>query len=533
MGAAALVLIIACVNVANLLLAKSMTRTREIAVRTALGANRWRLVRQLLTESAVLSLIGGAVGFVLAPWSTQALQTLVPAGTIPDDMIIRTDWRVLLFALGASLLTALIFGLWPALQVSKSQLLDSLKAAGQRGTAGRGQQRARNLLVAAEVGLSFVLLVMAGLMIRSFARLSRVDPGMNSSHLLSLRINRSPAKSKDGKEMAPFFRDLRDHVAALPGVESVAVASHVPFDYIENWTLTIDSKAVPEEQQTRSIDTRTVSPEFFATLGIPLRHGDMLSGADGPDHPPVVMVNQTMARTFWPGDEAIGKRIKIGPAHDQSPWFSIKGVVADSAQGSLDSKVEPEVYFSLDQMAWRYRRMNLAVRTTGDPREMVRAIERAVHEVDKDQPVYQVQTMQQLVDDSIGTQRFALLLLIIFASLALLLAATGIYGVLSCAVAQRTQEIGIRVALGARAADVLRLIVGQYLRVVVSGLAIGTVTAIGLTRLMRALLFGVTATDTATFATVAFGLLMVALLACYLPARRATKVDPLVALRYE
>jgi putative ABC transport system permease protein len=533
LAAVALVLLIACANIANLLLARSMSRAHEIAVRAAMGANRFRIVRQMLTESVVLALLGGGLGLLIASWGTRALIALVPTGTIPTGLEIGMNSRVLLFALIVSLLTALIFGLWPAIQMSRSELQETFKSGAQRATAGARSRRAQNLLVVAEVGLSLILLVMAGLMIRSFAKLTNIDPGMDTTNVLSMRINRSPAKSKDGGQMAPFFQQLIDRVKTVPGIAAVSVASHVPFVFTEDWTVTIDSNAIPPEIRTQNVDTRTISTDFFSVMHIPLLSGSVFSDQDGPGAPPVIIINQALAHRFFPNEDPIGKRLKIGGPDSKSPWFVVKGVVRDSAQGALDVAVKPEVYFALGQMAGRYRRMNILVKTTVDPKSLAPAIQKAIREVDTNQPVYQIQTMNELVNDSVGTRRFALMILILFAVLALVLAATGIFGVISYSVAQRTQEIGIRVALGARGGDVLRLVVGQCMRLAVAGVVIGLIAAFAITRLMTSLLFGVAPTDFATFTTVALSLLLVAFLACYIPARRATKIDPLVALRYE
>jgi putative ABC transport system permease protein len=533
LGAVALVLLIACANIANLLLARSMARSHEIAVRAAMGASRPRIVRQLLTESLVLALIGGALGLLIASWGTQALLALVPTGTIPQDLEVGMDTRVALFALGVSFVTALLFGLWPALQVSRTRVQETFKAASVRTTSSAGHRRAQNVLVVAEVSLSLILLVMAGLMIRSFAKLTNIDTGMDTQNVLSMRINRSPAKSKDGSQNAIFFQQAIDRVKTLPGVESVAAASHMPFVFTEDWTMTIDNNALAVQLQTQNVDTRTVSSDYFSVMKIPLLAGESFSLQDGPNAPPVIIVNRALAERYFPNENAVGRRMKIGGPDSKSPWFTIKGIVRDSAQSTLDTGVRPEAYFSMGQMAGRYRRMNLAVRTTVDPKSLAASIQRAIREVDSNQPVYQVQTMNELVNESVGTRRFALFLLLLFALLALVLAATGIYGVISYSVAQRTQEIGIRVALGARAADVLRMVIVQCMRLALAGVAVGLLAAFGLTRLMTSLLFGVTPTDAVTFVAVALSLLVVALLACFIPARRATKIDPLVALRYE
>ena len=532
MGAVALVLLIACANIANLLLAKSMGRSQEIAIRTAMGASRARIIRQMLIESAVLGLIGGGLGLLIASWGTRGLMKLIPAGIIPPDLNMTMNMQVLLFTLGVSLLTAFIFGLWPAIQGSRSQTREALQAASQRATVGVAARRAQSVLVVAEVALSLILLVMAGLMIRSFAKLTNIDPGMGTANVMSMRINRSPAKSRDGAQNAIFYQSVIDRVKTLPGIEAAGVASHMPFVFTEDWPITVESVA-NAGAQTQSIDTRTVSSDYFNTMQIPLVGGQFFSTDDGPQAPPVIMVNQAMVNRYWPNQNPLGKRIKIGNADAKNPWFTVKGVVKDSAQASLDNDIRPEIYFPLGQMAGRYRRMNLAVRTSVDPKSTLAAIQAAIREIDKDQPVYQVQTIEELIRDTIATRRFALMILISFAVLALVLAMSGIYGVISYSVSQRTQEIGIRMALGARSGDVLRLVLVQFMRLTLIGVVLGLVGAYALTRLMTSLLFGVTATDVTTFVLVSASLSLVALVACLIPARRATRVDPLVALRYE
>ena len=532
LGAVALVLLIACANIANLLLAKAMGRAHEIAIRNAMGASRARIIRQMLVESGVLGLLGGGLGLLIASWGTRALVNLIPTGTIPPGLEITMNWRVLLFALGVSLVTAFLFGLWPAIQGSRTQTREALQVASQRTTAGVAARRAQSVLVVAEVALSLILLVMAGLMIRSFAKLTNIDPGMTTANVMSMRINRSPAKSKDGSQNAIFFQSVIDRVKTLPGVEAVSVASHMPFVFTEEWPITVES-AANTAVQTQAIDTRTVSADYFSMLQIPLVGGQAFSVADGPQAPPVVMVNQAMANRYWSNQDPLGKRIKIGNADSKSPWFTVKGVVKDSAQSALDEGIQPEIYFALGQMAGRYRRMNVAVRTSVDPKSTLAGIQSAIREIDKDQPVYQVQTIDELIRDSVATRRFALTILTLFAVLALVLAVSGIYGVISYSVTQRTQEIGIRMALGARATDVLRLVLREFMRLTLVGVALGLVGAYLLTRLMTSLLFGVTPTDVTTFVLVSITLSLVALVACLIPARRAARVDPLVALRYE
>jgi predicted permease len=532
LGAVALVLLIACANIANLLLAKSMGRSHEIAIRNAMGASRARIIRQMLVESAVLGLLGGGLGLLIASWGTRLLLALTPTGTLPTGVEVTMNTQVLLFTLAVSLLTSFIFGLWPAIQGSRTQTRDALQQSGKRTTAGVAARRAQSVLVVAEVGLSVVLLVMAGLMIRSFAKLTNIDPGMSTTNIMTMRLNRSPSKSKDGAQNAIFFQNVIDRVKTLPGIEAAGVASHMPFVYTEDWAVTVESGA-NAGLQTQAIDTRTVSADYFTTMQIPLAGGQVFTAEDGPQSVPVVVVNQAMANRYWPNQDPVGKRIKIGNQDSKSPWFAVKGVIKDSAQSALDQGIRPEIYFSMGQMAGRYRRMNLAVRTSVDPKSTLAAIQSAIREVDKDQPVYQVQTIDELIGDSVGTRRFALTILILFAALALVLAVSGIYGVISYSVTQRTQEIGIRMALGARAADVLRLVLGQFMRLTVVGVALGLIGAFLATRLMTSLLFGVTPTDVTTFVLVSVGLSLVALVACLIPARRATRVDPLVALRYE
>jgi putative ABC transport system permease protein len=349
---------------------------------------------------------------------------------------------------------------------------------------------------------------------------------------MSMRINRSPAKSGDGANNAIFFQNVIDRVKTLPGVESAGVASHMPFTATEPLPITVES-VVNGEVQTQSVDTRTVSPDYFATMQIPLVGGQMFSPEEGAQTPPVVVVNQAMVNRYWPNQDPLGKRIKMGNLDSKSPWFTVKGVVKDSFQLTLDQGTRPEIYFVLAQMAWRYRRMNVAVRTSVDPKSTLGAIQSAIREIDKDQPVYEVQTIDESIRDSVATRRFALTILILFALLALVLAVSGIFGVISYSVTQRTQEIGIRMALGARATDVLRMVLAQFMRLTVVGVVLGLIGAFAATRLMSSLLFGVTATDVTTFILVPIGLSIVALVACLIPARRATRVDPLVALRYE
>jgi len=545
LGAVGLVLLIACANIANLLLARAATRAPEIAIRAALGAGRFRIVRQLLTEGLLLSIFGGLLGGVIALWGIDVIVALAPSGDIPEGVKIAVDTQVLLFTMGTSLLTSMIFGLWPALQISRPEAQENLKTGAQRTTAGRRNRRLQRALVVAEVSLSLVLLVVAGLMLRSFAKLTNVDTGFDTENLLSMRLNRSPAKSDGGKKMAAFFQQLIDRVSTVPGVQGVAVASQMPFDFTEDITITVENSALPSERRTQNVDFRTVSPNYFQVMGIPLSQGEFFTAQDAGDPTTpegianfsgVAVINQSLARRFWPDENPVGKRLKPGSPgnpNNNNPWFVVKGVVADSNQGALDAQVKPEAYFPMGQLAWRYRRMNLAIRTQGDPMNLVRAIQKEIWSLDGDQAVYQVQTMEQMIGASIGSRRFAMTLLSLFAGLALALATIGIYGVMSYSVTQRTHEIGVRMALGAGGRDVLRLVIRQGMQPALLGVLIGMAGAFGLTRLMKSLLFGVSASDPLTFVVIALLLATVAALACYIPARRATKVDPMIALRCE
>jgi putative ABC transport system permease protein len=533
LGAVGLILLIACANIASLLLTRATARAREVAIRAALGASRIRLIRQMLTESAIIAILGGLLGLLVALWGNDTLAALIPEDTLPPGLNIGIDGRVLGFTLGISLLTALLCGLWPALQISKPQLSENLKEGGQKATAGPRQRRALGWLVASEIGLSLLLLIMAGLMIRSFARLTAIDPGFNPERVLTMRLNLSPARSQGGRQNAALFEQLIERIKTVPGADAVAVASHMPFDFTEDWTVTIEGGTTSGTTLTQNVDTRTISADFFRAMGIPLLRGELFSAQDRLDTPGAVIVNQTMARRFWPGGDALGKRLKLGRTESNSPWLTIKGVVADSAQSALDATIRPEVYFPLAQMAHRYRRMNLAISTNGNPLGLIGSVQQAIWGLSNDQPVYQVRPLNQLINRSTGTRRFAMLMLGLFGALALVLSAVGIYGVMSYAVSQWTHEIGVRMALGAQPRDVFKLVVGQGIKLALLGVVVGLGAALGLTRLMKSLLYSVSATDPLTFSLIALLLLGVALLACWLPARRATRVDPLVALRNE
>jgi putative ABC transport system permease protein len=534
LGAVLFVLLIACVNVANLLLARGAAREKELAVRAALGAGRWRLLRQLLTESMLLGLAGGALGLLLAAWGVEALKLIDP-GTIARLEKIDLDWRVFGFTLGVSCLTGILFGLAPALQVSKPNLQHSLKESG-RGFAGARGQRLRGLLVIAEVALSLVLLIGAGLLIRSFIRLQNVDLGFNPDRLLTLRIELSDSKARDWTRGANFYQQVIDRVQALPGVESVGITNAAPIETPGmRSAIVMEDKPDPPPGQQQFANIRIISPDYFRTLGVPLLKGRLLSAQDNTQAPPVVVINQAMARRYWGEEDPVGKRLRLGSSRaSNAPWVTVVGVVGSVRQSGLNSDPFPELYASFTQGNPRWARPRvLFIRTTGDPLSLVAAVKRQIWEVDKDQTIWAERTMDEIVARWLAPRRFNLLLLGVFAALALVLASVGIYGVISYAVSQRTREIGVRMALGAGRRDILKLILGQGLALTLGGVACGVIASLVLTRWLASLLFEVSPTDPLTFGLIVLLLTFVALLACWIPARRATKVDPMVALRCE
>jgi putative ABC transport system permease protein len=530
--AVAFVLLIACANVANLLLARAAGRQKEIATRTSLGASRWRIVRQLLTESLLLSLLGGALGLALAKWGMDLLLTLAPPD-LPRLNNISLDGRALAFTATITLLTGVIFGLVPALQCSKPNLNETMKDAGRGSTEGGRRQRIRSTLVVLEVATALVLLVGAGLMIKSFWQLQKVDPGFNPDNALTVQVSLPKTKYPEESQQVAFFQQLIERVATLPGVQSAGAGHVVPLsgnDFV--LAFEIDGRPPLQPGVTQSTNYYSVSADYFKAMGIPLRRGRVFTERDIKDSPRVAVINETMAKKIFPDEDPIGKRITFDNRQKENPeWFEIVGIVGDVKQYGLDQVTTMQTYEPYIQQTFPY--MTLVVRTTGDPTNLNAAIRSEVLKLDKEQPTTNFKTLNEFFSISIAQQRFSVVLLGVFAVVALVLSAVGIYGVLSYAVTQRTHEIGIRVALGAGRGDVLRLVVGQGMLLTVIGVAGGLGAAFALTRLMASLLFGVTATDAVTFASVASLLLAVALLACYIPARRATKADPLVALRYE
>jgi putative ABC transport system permease protein len=523
------VLLIACVNVANLMLAKAAARGREIAIRAALGAGRWRIIRQLLCESLTLALIGGALGLLAAYWLVDLLKALSPDGTPRLDET-RLDGRVLLFSLGVSALTGMLCGLAPALQASKNDLNLTLREAGAGNKASAGGGRTRSALVVAEIAIALTLLIGAGLLMRSFVRLQSVDPGFTPAGVLTARISLPVASYASSEKAAVFFNQLHERLQALPGVQSVAFGSSVPMTGVNTDTsFTIEGRPSPSPDQQPAAWTSAVSHDYFRTLGIQLRAGRAFDDRESTQAPSAVVISDSMARRYWPNESPVGKRIGFGRQPEQ--WSEIIGVVADVHHFGLSTDARPTFYFSSRQRPRNI--MTLVMRGRSAPLDFVAAVRQEVQALDPNLAISSVQPLERLVADSIAAPRFVLLLFGSFACVALLLAGLGIYGVMAYAVTQRTRELGIRLALGAQTRDVLRLVVGEGMKLTLLGLALGLAVAFGLTRLMKDLLFGVSATDPLTFLAIALLLALVALLACWIPARRATKVDPVIALRTE
>ncbi len=530
-GAVMFVLLVACANVANLLLARSTVRFKEITIRSAIGAARSQIVRQLLTESLVLAVLGGGLGLLLAIWGTGLVES---AGSSINPMFhdIHVDTRCLAFTFGLSIITGLIFGLAPALQISKPNLSESLKEAGRGSGPASSRNRLRSVLVISEVALTMVLLVCAGLLIRTVMRLRNVDTGFRAQNVLAMNIGLPGTKyPKPGDKLA-FFKEVTERIMALPGVKAVGTTSVLPLsDNFDGRGLAVEDHPKPRGEEL-TVDLYIASPGYLKAMEIPLIKGRPITEQDTPDSSKVALINNTMAEQLWPSQDPLGKRIKF-PGNEKHPqeWRTIVGVVKDVSQYALDKKPPMQMYLPLTQQPTSFN--TIVVKTEGQPTAMISGVRREVLAVDKDQAVFNVTTLEQLAGDSIANRRLFMILLLVFAVLALTLASVGIYGVMSYVASQRTHEIGIRMALGAQASDVLQLIIGKGMVLALIGVTVGLAGSFALTRLMASLLFGVTATDSVTFVTVSVGLIAVALLACYLPARRATKVDPLVALRYE
>jgi len=531
-AAVSFVLLIACANFANLLLARAAEREREFVIRGALGAGRWRLIRQLLTESVLVSLAGGAVAVVLAIWGTNLLIAFKP-DNLPRLSEINVDSRVLFFTLGISLLTGLLFGLLPAWSASRSSVGEALKEGGRSSTAGGARQRLRSTFVVVELAVALVLLVGAGLLIKTFWKLRSVESGFNPDHLITMRIELPEARYKEVAPQTRFRTQILAGMNSLPGVHA-AMVSELPLsgDSLDH-DFVIENRPPIAPGDEPSLESRSVLGDYFNVMQIPLRAGRDFGPQDLTENAPLVgIANEELVRQYFQNEDPIGKRIRWA-RNPQIEWITIVGVVGDVKHFGLDLPEQPALYSPYTQINPWKRWMSIAARTEGNPNAMAPSIKQEIWKVDPQLPVTRVETMSEMAAESFAARRFNMSLLTLFAGLALILAAIGIYGVMSYAVTQRTQEIGIRMALGARTFDVLRLVLRNGMTLVLIGIALGLVGAFALTRLMVTLLFGVTPTDTITIGLVSVVLIGVAFLACCIPARRATKVDPLVALRYE
>jgi predicted permease len=532
-AAVGFVLLIACANVANLLLARAVARQKEIALRTALGASRARVLRQLLTESVFLALCGGALGVALSAWSLQWIH-LLGTKSIPRLNEIAIDVRVLLFTMLLSLGSGILFGLAPALRISRVDLQESLKDA-SRGSAGasavwgRGRN-ARSLLVAAELALSVVLLIGAGLLIRSFASLLQVAPGFNPKNILTLNLTMAGGKYNDARLALDTYRQLWDRLERLPGATAAGGVSVIPLGSVWAWgPITVEGRTPPPGENFINADERVVGGHYFQAMEIPLLRGRLFNEHDTLDAPRVIIVDQYMADQLWPGQDPIGKRVRNGGLNSTSPWLTVVGVVGRIKQYTLD--VDSRIAFYFPQTQAVQRGMNVVVRSSADPASLTSAVKAEIRALDPDLPLYDVRTMEQRVDASLATRRFSMTLLGVFAAVALVLATVGVYGVMAYLVNQGTREIGIRIALGATQRGIVGLVVRRGMTLAFTGVAIGLLGALAVTRLLSSFLFGVRATDPITFVAIAVLLTLVAMLATFIPARRAARIDPMVSLR--
>ncbi|MGH9940284.1 MAG: ABC transporter permease, partial [Blastocatellia bacterium] len=524
--------LVACANVANLLLARATVRRREIAVRLALGASRFRLVRQLLTESVMLSALGGALGLILAVWLGDLFRFGAPKvdfATVDFDYDLSLDYRVLGFTLAVSVLTGVIFGLAPALQASRPDLVPTLKGETGGIVAGRRRFNLRNLLVVAQVALSLMLLVSAGLLVKSMRNAQTMNPGFRTDHLLMASVN-VDLHGYDEARGRRFYRQLGERLQRLPGVEQASFAGPLPLDQYEYGArVTIEGRVPKTANERINIGYSIVGHNYFETMNTPIVQGRAFTERDNENAPRVVVINETMARRYWPDQNPIGKRLRLGG--EQNPWLEVAGVARDGKYITLGEP--PTDYFFLPFWQNYDGQRTLLLHTTGDPESVIAGIRREVKALDEQLPVYGVRDAPEYLDRILSGPKSIAALVSGFGLLALLLAAIGLYGVMSYAVAERTREIGVRIALGAQPRDLKRMILRQGLGLSLVGVALGLAGAFGLARLLANLLYDVSATDPLTFGVIALSLVVVALLACWIPARRATKVDPMVALRYE
>jgi putative ABC transport system permease protein len=531
LGAVVFVFMIVCVNVASMLLARNTTRQGEIAIRAALGAGRLQLIRQLVVEGVLLAGGGSLAGLALASWGLGAIIRLVPKYNLIETQAVHRisiSIPVLAFTTALSLLTGIVVSLLPALRVSKVDLSESLKESGRTSATSTRRSRLQRALVASEVALAFVLLVGAGLMIQSFERLEAARTGFNPDHVLTVRVPLVNYKYAPGPQSADFYRNILERIQAVPGVRAVGMANNLPFT---GFHTSVDFPAPPNSPPFY-VATRSVSPGYFRAMGIALKEGRDFADADSQkDSHCVLIVNEALARRYWPGEDPVGKQVP-GTCRKGAAAL-IVGVVADSKQDSVDSEAQPEVYHPYAQFPFASFLVTFVIRTASNPLDLAATVRNAVREIDPDQPVIQVRTMENVISESIWRQHFTASMLAAFAAVALLLSAVGIYGVLSYSVSRRRHEIGVRAALGATERDILRMVVGEGLFLALIGVPAGIVAALGLTRLMASLLYGIRPRDPLTFAALSLLITAVAVLASYIPARRATKVDPVVALRYE
>jgi putative ABC transport system permease protein len=530
LGAVGFVLLIACANVANLLLARASSRRKEIAVRAGLGASRWRIARQLLTESVLLSLVGGTLGVLVAWWGTKALVALSPPALI-DLQRVSVNVPVLLFTVGLSLLTGIVFGLAPALEATRFNLQGALKEGGKNVGGAASSHYLRNAFVVTQVALALVLLVGAGLLVRSFNRLQSVDPGFNSQNLLTVRVSVPFAKYNTDQKRVDFYQQALTQMRSIPGVESAGAINTAPFTGLYSGTGVdiVGAPPLPPEQELKT-GVCVTDANYFQTMQIPLLRGRLFTQQEATEERHVVVVNETFAKKNLPGEDPLGKRVIVYMKPENVP-LEIIGVVADNKHLGLDQAVEPMTYYPHGEMT--FFGMTMMLRTSNDANAVAPAARGVIRALDPQQPIGAVATMDQLLSVSVARARFSASLLMVFSIVALVMAAVGIYGVMSYTVTQRTHEIGVRMALGAQRFDVLKLVVKKGIVLGVIGVAVGLAASFALTRLIATLLFEVTTTDKTTFAVVSVGLFLITLLACYLPARRATKVDPMKALRYE
>ncbi|MDQ3803567.1 MAG: ABC transporter permease [Acidobacteriota bacterium] len=529
-SAVGFVLLIACANVANLMLARGANRQKEIALRIALGATRARVVRQLLTESVLLAVVGGVLGLLLARWGSEMLVRL-SSGTLPDPGEIGIDKWTLGFTLLVSLGAGVVAGIAPALQFTKAEMSEALKQGTGRTGGSSVKQRTRKALVISEVALSLILLIGAGLMIRSFWKLQHVDPGFDTGNTLTMSVSLSPTRYSDPHQQLAFLDRVLEQIGALPGVVSAGATTTIPLTGGgSTQPFTVEGRPASAVAEQPMAQTRYISPDYFRAMGIPLRQGRFFSDQDRENGVQVVIISEAMARRFWPGQDPIGKRLTPSFHLQQGPR-EVVGVVGDVKGSGLDAEAASMMYLPYKQAPRPY--MTFVARTASNPQDFIQPISKAIYSVDREQALTNVRTMEQVLAESLSGRRFNMTLLIAFAGLALLLAAVGVYGVMNYSVTLRRRELGIRMALGAQAVDVLRLVLGQGLTLTLIGVGAGLAAAYGLTRLMASLLYGVTATDFVTFVSVSGVLIAVGLLASYLPARRATKVDPMIALRSE